>query len=123
MQNCLSFSCFVIQRAHKEPKTLEYIFGINVHSRDSDGLLVYNNNRLIVIFEHTSLQKNYESKHRGIVGVVNIPYNVLEPTHNKQSFVEPQERKALIKSLTEHMDQYLNDLGKDLDTEFWEGYG
>jgi MORC family CW-type zinc finger protein len=72
------------KKSAKEQKKLEFIFGINLHNRNADGLFLYNCNRLIMMFEHTKLQKDNE--YRGIVGIVNIPYLVSEPTHNKQGF-------------------------------------
>ena len=68
-----------------EPKKLEFIFGINIHNRNADGLFIYNCNRLIIMFVHTKNQKTCKEYH-GIVGKVNVPYQVLEPTHNKQQF-------------------------------------
>lgn len=72
-------------KSSKDPKKLEFIFGINLHNRNADGLFLYNCNRLILMFQHTKLQQK-EDEYRGIVGIVNIPYLVLEPTHNKQGF-------------------------------------
>ena len=46
----------------------------------------------------------------GVIGVVDVPYVVLEPTHNKQSFADNKEYQALLRALGEHMDQYWTDL-------------
>uniref|UniRef100_A0A183EG37 CW-type domain-containing protein n=1 Tax=Gongylonema pulchrum TaxID=637853 RepID=A0A183EG37_9BILA len=53
---------------------LDFYFGLNIHHRDRYGCMVYNNGRLI------------RMKYLGVVAVVDVPYSVLEPTHNKQSF-------------------------------------
>lgn len=45
-----------------------------------------------------------------MIGVVNVPYVVLEPTHNKQSFADSKEYQALLRALGEHMEQYWKDL-------------
>lgn len=42
----------------------------------------------------------------GVIGVVDVPYIVLEPTHNKQSFADSKEYTALLRALGEHMEQY-----------------
>lgn len=46
----------------------------------------------------------------GVLGYVNIPYIVLEPTHNKQDFADNKEYRLLLKSLGEHMIQYWKDI-------------
>jgi hypothetical protein len=94
-----------------KPKTLEFIFGINLNNRMADGLFLYNCNRLILMFEHTKLQK-VDYDYRGIVGIVNIPYLILEPTHNKQQFQDSNELKQLIGSMTDHMEHYLVEIGE-----------
>ena len=60
---------------------------------------------------------------RGIVGIVNVPHLVLEPTHNKQSFAEKNEQQMLINAMSDHMEQYLVDCDDTLDGEFWKKFG
>ncbi len=110
------------KKSSKEPKKLELIFGINLHNRNADGLFLYNGNRLISMFEQTKLQQK-DNEYRGIVGIVNIPYLVLEPTHNKQGFQEQAELTRLLKVLSEHMEQYSKDLNQCLDHKFWKKFG
>ena len=43
-------------------------------------------------------------------GIVNVPYEVLEPTHNKQDFADAKEYRHLMKVMGEHMVQYWKDL-------------
>ena len=45
-----------------------------------------------------------------VAGIVNVPYEVLEPTHNKQDFADAKEYRHLIKVMGEHMVQYWKDL-------------
>jgi len=35
----------------------------------------------------------------GVIGVVNVPYLVLEPTHNKQHFADNKEYRHLLKAM------------------------
>lgn len=44
-----------------------------------------------------------------MVGVVDVPYLVLEPTHNKQDFADAKEYRHLLKSMGEHLAQYWKD--------------
>ena len=41
---------------------------------------------------------------------MDVPYLVLEPTHNKQDFADAKEFRYLMKAMGEHMEQYWNDL-------------
>ena len=47
---------------------------------------------------------------KGVVGVVDVPYLVLEPTHNKQDFADAKEYRLLCRALGEHMAQYWSDI-------------
>jgi hypothetical protein len=42
----------------------------------------------------------------GCVCVVDVPYCVLRPSHNKQSFADFDEYKRLLKEIAVHMDAY-----------------
>lgn len=44
-------------------------------------------------------------------GIVDVPYLVLEPTHNKQDFADAKEYRHLQKAMGEHMVQYWKDVG------------
>lgn len=46
----------------------------------------------------------------GVVGVVDVPYLVLEPTHNKQDFADAKEYRHLLKAMGEHLAQYWKDV-------------
>ena len=46
----------------------------------------------------------------GVVGIVDVPYLVLEPTHNKQDFADAKEYRHLQKAMGEHMVQYWKDV-------------
>lgn len=41
--------------------------------------------------------------------MVDVPYLVLEPTHNKQDFADAKEYRHLLKSMGEHLAQYWKD--------------
>uniref|UniRef100_T1JMG3 Morc S5 domain-containing protein n=1 Tax=Strigamia maritima TaxID=126957 RepID=T1JMG3_STRMM len=58
----------VQQRSLKEPKTLSFIFGINLENRKNDGLFIYNCNRLIKMYVRVGPQLEGEQKCRGVVG-------------------------------------------------------
>ena len=45
------------------------------------------------------------------VGFVDVPYLVLEPTHNKQDFADAKEYRLLLQAMGEHMLQYWRDIG------------
>lgn len=51
---CLKF--FVFLRALKEPKELNFVFGVNIEQRDLDGMFIYNCSRLIKMYEKVGPQ-------------------------------------------------------------------
>ncbi|CAF2898980.1 unnamed protein product [Rotaria sp. Silwood2] len=105
-------------------KTLTFIFGLNIQNRASDGVFVYNCGRLIKMYEKLGQPNKKTVYCRGVVGVVDIPSIVLEPTHNKQSFADEKEYHFLLKNMGEYMRQYWSDAGiENYVKEFWETYG
>jgi hypothetical protein len=77
------------------------------------------------MFEQT---KNHENKdYRGIVGIVNVPYSISRPTHNKQAFQNANEKRNLINVMNDCMEQYLNNVTSSsdisLDMKFWSRWG
>eukprot|EP00105_Crassostrea_gigas_P018546 XP_011436703.1 PREDICTED: MORC family CW-type zinc finger protein 2-like [Crassostrea gigas] len=112
-------------KALKDPKLLNFIFGINLENRAHDGVFVYNCSRLIKMYEKVGPQMEGGVFCSGVVGVVDIPYLVLEPTHNKQDFADAKEYRHLLKAMGEHMVQYWKDIGvvQQGVTKFWENFG
>ncbi|XP_071369736.1 ATPase MORC2 isoform X1 [Centroberyx affinis] len=113
------------QRALKEPKELSFIFGVNIEQRDLDGMFVYNCSRLIKMYEKTGPQLEGGMACGGVVGVVDVPYLVLEPTHNKQDFADAKEYRHLLKSMGEHLAQYWKDsnIAQKGIVKFWDEFG
>ncbi|XP_066870791.1 ATPase MORC2 isoform X4 [Kogia breviceps] len=101
------------QRALKEPKELNFVFGVNIEHRDLDGMFIYNCSRLI------------KMACGGVVGVVDVPYLVLEPTHNKQDFADAKEYRHLLRAMGEHLAQYWKDIAiaQRGIIKFWDEFG
>ena len=62
----------------------------------------------------------------GVVALVDVPFLVLQPTHNKQDFADSKEYRHLLKVLGSYMDHYWEEAQKaELKnvTDFWEKYG
>ena len=76
------------RKSLKEPKTLKFTFGLNIQNRKCFGMFVYNCSRLIKMYERVGPQLEGGCSGVGIIGIVNVPYLVLEPTHNKQDFAD-----------------------------------
>ncbi|XP_028680468.1 ATPase MORC2 isoform X2 [Erpetoichthys calabaricus] len=113
------------QRALKEPKELCFIFGVNINQRELDGMFVYNCSRLIKMYEKVGPQLDGGTACGGVVGVVDVPYLVLEPTHNKQDFADAKEYRHLLKAMGEHLAQYWKDIAiaqKGI-VKFWDEFG
>ncbi|XP_046840799.1 ATPase MORC2-like isoform X2 [Xenia sp. Carnegie-2017] len=113
------------KKSLNEPKTLTFTFGFNINRRHSYGMFVYNCNRLIKMYEKSGFQSDGKRTYAGIVGFVDVPYLVLEPTHNKQDFADAKEYKHLLRSMADHLAQYWKDSGfteRSLDG-FWKQFG
>ncbi|NXY91234.1 MORC2 protein, partial [Alcedo cyanopectus] len=113
------------QRALKEPKELNFIFGVNIEQRELDGMFIYNCSRLIKMYEKVGPQLDGGTACGGVVGVVDVPYLVLEPTHNKQDFADAKEYRHLLKAMGEHLAQYWKDIAvaqKGI-VKFWDEFG
>ncbi|NXS63866.1 MORC2 protein, partial [Brachypteracias leptosomus] len=113
------------QRALKEPKELNFIFGVNIEQRELDGMFIYNCSRLIKMYEKVGPQLESGMACGGVVGVVDVPYLVLEPTHNKQDFADAKEYRHLLKAMGEHLAQYWKDIGiaERGIVKFWDEFG
>uniref|UniRef100_A0A8C7PJD2 CW-type domain-containing protein n=1 Tax=Oncorhynchus mykiss TaxID=8022 RepID=A0A8C7PJD2_ONCMY len=113
------------QKALKDPKELSFIFGVNIEQRDLDGMFVYNCSRLIKMYEKTGPQLEGGMACGGVVGVVDVPYLVLEPTHNKQDFADAKEYRHLLRGMGEHLAQYWKDsnIAQKGIVKFWDEFG
>jgi hypothetical protein len=112
-------------KALRDPKQLSFVFGINIENRSRDGMFVYNCSRLIKMYQKVGPQADGGVFCSGVVGVVDVPYLVLEPTHNKQDFADAKEYRHLQQAMGEHMLQYWKDLeiAQQGVTKFWENFG
>ncbi|KAM9219544.1 ATPase MORC2 [Leptosomus discolor] len=113
------------QRALKEPKELNFIFGVNIEQRELDGMFIYNCSRLIKMYEKVGPQLEGGMACGGVVGVVDVPYLVLEPTHNKQDFADAKEYRHLLKAMGDHLAQYWKDvaIAQRGIIKFWDEFG
>nr|XP_034971838.1 MORC family CW-type zinc finger protein 1 isoform X3 [Zootoca vivipara] len=114
------------QRNLKKPKKLFLTFGVNILNRSQYGMLIYSNKRLIKMFEKVGPQKNRGSYFAsGAVGIVDVPCEVMEPTHNKQAFVNTREYNHLLKAMENCLIQYWKDIGLSQKEEalFWNDFG
>lgn len=77
------------------------------------------------MYEKVGPQLEAGTKCAGLVGIVDVPYLVLEPTHNKQDFADQKEYKHLLKSMSDHMLQYWKDskIENQGITKFWDDFG
>ncbi|XP_026556652.1 MORC family CW-type zinc finger protein 1 [Pseudonaja textilis] len=113
------------KRNLKRPKRLFIIFGINIQNRSQDGMLIYSNNRLIRMFEKLGSRKNTGPYFgSGAVGIIDVPLDIMEPTHNKQAFANIKEYRHLLKSMENYLIQYCKDMGISQKGEkFWNDFG
>ena len=77
------------------------------------------------MYERVGAQLQGGNKCAGIVGIVDVPYLVLEPTHNKQDFADQKEYKHLLRSMSDHMLQFWKDskIENQGIVKFWDDFG
>nr|XP_019598477.1 PREDICTED: MORC family CW-type zinc finger protein 1 [Rhinolophus sinicus] len=114
------------QRELKKARTLSLFFGVNIENRSQAGMFIYSNNRLIKMHEKVGPQLKLKSLlGAGVIGIVNIPLEIMEPSHNKQEFLNVQEYNHLLKVMGQYLVQYCKDTGisnRNL-TLFWNEFG
>ncbi|XP_049713842.1 MORC family CW-type zinc finger protein 1 [Elephas maximus indicus] len=100
------------RRELKKAKTLSLFFGVSVENRSQAGMFIYSNSRLIKMREKVGPQLKLKSLlGAGVVGIVNIPLEIMEPSHNKQEFLNVQEYSHLLKVMGQYLVQYCKDTG------------
>ncbi|XP_032708520.1 MORC family CW-type zinc finger protein 1 [Lontra canadensis] len=114
------------QRELKKARTLCLFFGVNIENRSQAGMFIYSNNRLIKMHEKVGPQLKLKSLlGAGVVGIVNIPLEIMEPSHNKQEFLNVREYNHLLRVMGQYLVQYCKDTGisnRNL-TLFWNEFG
>ncbi|XP_037381490.1 MORC family CW-type zinc finger protein 1 isoform X2 [Talpa occidentalis] len=114
------------QRELKKARTISLFFGVNIENRSHAGMFIYSNNRLIKMHEKVGPQLKLKSLlGAGVVGIVNIPLEIMKPSHNKQEFLNVQEYSHLLKVMGQYLVQYCKDTGlsnRNL-TLFWNEFG
>ncbi|XP_064351708.1 LOW QUALITY PROTEIN: MORC family CW-type zinc finger protein 1 [Camelus dromedarius] len=114
------------RRELKKARTLSLFFGVNIENQSQAGMFIYSNNRLIKMHEKVGPQLKLKSLlGAGVVGIVNIPLEIMEPSHNKQEFLNVQEYNHLLKVMGQYLVQYCKDTGisnRSL-TLFWNEFG
>lgn len=113
-------------RAQKQTQTIDIKFGLNINNREQSGCFIYNQHRLILMYEDV-LGKNASIEHQGIVGIIDIPYSIMNPTNSKQNFADEEEYKRFKRVLAEYLNFYIEDarkyLKKDKLIDFWREIG
>lgn len=117
----------VKKKSLKDRKTLDFVFGFNIENRSCYGMFIYNCSRLIRMYERVGPQLNGSDQCAGIIGVVNVPYLVLEPTHNKQHFADNKEYRHMLKAMGDHLQCYRHQ-AKEVNRkggieQFWQSFG
>ncbi|XP_034042543.1 LOW QUALITY PROTEIN: MORC family CW-type zinc finger protein 3a [Thalassophryne amazonica] len=101
-----------IRKDHYKPiflnKRIPITFGYNTKSKDQYGVMMYHKNRLIKAYERVGCQIKANNKGVGVIGVIEC--NFLEPTHNKQNFMENDKYRKTITSLCIKLEEYWNEI-------------
>ncbi|XP_037542103.1 MORC family CW-type zinc finger protein 3a [Nematolebias whitei] len=105
-----SLAC--IRKDHYKPTFLEkrvpITFGYNTKSKDQYGIMMYHKNRLIKAYERVGCQLKANNRGVGVIGVIEC--NFLDPTHNKQSFIESDKYRKTMNNLGIKLEEYWNEI-------------
>ncbi|XP_029980740.1 MORC family CW-type zinc finger protein 3a isoform X2 [Sphaeramia orbicularis] len=108
-----------IRKDHYKPnflnKRIPIIFGYNTKSKDHYGIMMYHKNRLIKAYERVGCQLKANNKGVGVIGVIEC--NFLDPTHNKQSFIETDKYRKTMNNLGIKLEEYWNEIRYRRSTE------
>ncbi|XP_065502528.1 ATPase MORC2 isoform X1 [Caloenas nicobarica] len=116
------------REAESKARALELRLGGDL-TRESRVTLRQVQNSAITMRREADVKKRIkDAKQRacgGVVGVVDVPYLVLEPTHNKQDFADAKEYRHLLKAMGEHLAQYWKDvaIAQRGIIKFWDEFG
>ncbi|XP_070832539.1 MORC family CW-type zinc finger protein 3-like [Chaetodon trifascialis] len=83
-------------------------FGYNTKSKDQYGIMMYHKNRLIKAYERVGCQLKANNNGVGVIGVIEC--NFLDPTHNKQSFMETDKYRKTMSNLALKLDEYWKEM-------------
>ncbi|XP_030622888.1 MORC family CW-type zinc finger protein 3-like [Chanos chanos] len=79
-------------------------FGFNTKSKEHYGLMIYNNNRLIISYKRIGCQLMPSDEGVGVIGVIECDF--LTPTHNKQDFDNTVDYRRTIRNLETKLKEY-----------------
>lgn len=101
------------RKDHYKPTFLNNVripitFGYNTKSKDQYGIMMYHKNRLIKAYERVGCQMKANNRGVGVIGVIEC--NFLEPTHNKQNFLESDKYRKTINNLGLKLEEYWKEI-------------
>uniref|UniRef100_A0A3B3D9T4 MORC family CW-type zinc finger 3a n=1 Tax=Oryzias melastigma TaxID=30732 RepID=A0A3B3D9T4_ORYME len=85
-------------------KRVPILFGFNTKTKDQYGVMMYHKNRLIKAYERVGCQLKANNMGVGVIGIIEC--NFLDPTHNKQSFIESDKYRKTMNNLGIKLEDY-----------------
>lgn len=102
----------------KQSKKLLLQFGVNLNNKSQDGFYYYNNNRLIKMYQRP-LKSYLNDKFNGIVGIIDLSYDVMKPTNNKQDFnASDAEKNKIDRLFVERLEHYIGKFQEEIQRRF-----
>lgn len=89
-------------------KPVPITFGYNTRSKEQYGVMMYHKNRLIKAYERVGCQLRAISKGVGVIAVIECDF--LDPTHNKQNFLESDKYRKTMNSLGAKLEEYWEEI-------------
>ncbi|XP_028993390.1 MORC family CW-type zinc finger protein 3a isoform X2 [Betta splendens] len=91
-----------------DKKKITITFGYNTKNKEQYGIMMYHKNRLIKAYEHVGCQLKANNQGVGVIGVIEC--NFLDPTHNKQSFIESDKYRKTMSNLGTKLEEYWKEM-------------
>ncbi|XP_047457138.1 MORC family CW-type zinc finger protein 3-like [Mugil cephalus] len=105
-----SLAC--IRKDHYKPtflnRRIPITFGYNTMSKDQYGIMMYHKNRLIKAYERVGCQLKGNNMGVGVIGVIECDF--LDPTHNKQDFMDTENYRKTINNLGIKLEEYWKEI-------------
>jgi len=96
----------------------DIIFGFNKRNRRDFGAMLYNKGRLIKFGLKVGFMTSPDSRGLGVLVVVNADY--LQPTHNKQEFIDSDHYRLLVSMMGQKLRAYWTEIvPKGMIGQFW----
>jgi MORC family CW-type zinc finger protein len=92
-------------------RKFEILIGLSKDARQT-GFMLYHRGRLIIPYLRVGIQQRARAEAIGVVGIIQADF--LQPTHNKQGFIDSPAYRACIQSLSGRLSDYWDEISEKM---------